>query len=328
MDPIAAEVVEALLPLTSERLIYRRLTPADAADVRGYASRIEVSRYTSTIPHPYPPGAAETWIEATRRPLKESGTLEVALARRADDRALGAFLLRFDTDGGGEIGYVLDSTVWNRGLMSEAVARLVDAAFDDFGLGYLSARVHHENAASQKVLLKNGFRQTGEEVMTYPARGWTARTLWFRLDRTDCSRRPTVVRAALPTVLVGAAALIDVDGRVLLARRPPGKAMAGLWEFPGGKVGPGETPEAAVTRELREELGIDVSESCLAAIAFASHRYDRFHLLMPLFACRRWKGEVAAREGQELSWVRPQRLGDYAMPPADRPLIAQLRDLL
>jgi 8-oxo-dGTP diphosphatase len=133
---------------------------------------------------------------------------------------------------------------------------------------------------------------------------------------------------ALPVLLVVAGALVDADGRVLLARRPAGKRMAGLWEFPGGKVAPGETPEAALIRELHEELGIDTRESCLAPIAFASHRYDDFHLLMPLYVCRVWKGAPAPREGQELAWVRPPRLSDYAMPPADAPLVAILRDLL
>lgn len=133
---------------------------------------------------------------------------------------------------------------------------------------------------------------------------------------------------AKPIVLVAAAALVDPDGRVLLARRPEGKPMAGLWEFPGGKVHEGETPEAALIRELREELGIDTRESCLAAIAFASHGYADFHLLMPLYACRVWKGRIAPAEGQEVAWVRPARLADYPLPPADEPLIALLRDLL
>ena len=131
-----------------------------------------------------------------------------------------------------------------------------------------------------------------------------------------------------PVVLVVAVALIDVDGRVLLAERPEGKSMAGLWEFPGGKVHDGETPEAALIRELKEELGIDVSEACLAPLTFASHRYERFHLLMPLYVCRRWNGDVAARAGQALAWVRPLKLDQYAMPPADKPLIAMLQDLL
>ncbi|MEX2629841.1 MAG: (deoxy)nucleoside triphosphate pyrophosphohydrolase [Tistlia sp.] len=134
--------------------------------------------------------------------------------------------------------------------------------------------------------------------------------------------------AAKPVVLVAAVALIDADGRVLLAQRPLGKAMAGLWEFPGGKVQAGETPEAALVRELAEELGLDTRSSCLAPIGFASHGYEDFHLLMPLFACRVWQGDPQPLEGQRLAWVRPARLADYPMPPADLPLVAQLRDLL
>jgi 8-oxo-dGTP diphosphatase len=130
------------------------------------------------------------------------------------------------------------------------------------------------------------------------------------------------------TVLVSAVALIDIDGRVLLAQRPQGKSMAGLWEFPGGKVEDGETPEAALIRELHEELGIDTRASCLAPLAFASHSYEDFHLLMPLFACRRWEGTVVPREGQKLAWARPRELSGYPMPPADEPLIPILRDWL
>ena len=132
----------------------------------------------------------------------------------------------------------------------------------------------------------------------------------------------------MKTLLVSAAALIDADGRVLLAQRPEGKSLAGLWEFPGGKVEPGETPEAALIRELREELGIDTFASCLAPLTFASHSYPDFHLLMPLFACRKWQGIPQGREGQRLAWVKPAALRDYPMPPADLPLIAILRDWL
>lgn len=129
-------------------------------------------------------------------------------------------------------------------------------------------------------------------------------------------------------LLVTAVALIDVDGRVLLAQRPAGKSLAGLWEFPGGKVEAGETPEAALIRELHEELGIETKESCLAPLTFASHSYEDFHLLMPLFACRRWQGIPTPREGQTLAWVRAKDLRDYPMPPADIPLIPILRDWL
>lgn len=132
----------------------------------------------------------------------------------------------------------------------------------------------------------------------------------------------------LPLVLVSAVALVDTDDRILLARRPEGKPMAGLWEFPGGKLHEGETPEAALIRELREELAIDTVESCLAPIAFASHSYDDFHLLMPLFVCRVWTGTPQPLEGQELAWVRPNDMRGYPMPPADKPLVAMLRDVL
>jgi 8-oxo-dGTP diphosphatase len=137
--------------------------------------------------------------------------------------------------------------------------------------------------------------------------------------------------AAEPTralVIVAAAALVDANGSVLLTRRPPGKAMAGLWEFPGGKLDAGETPEAALIRELAEELGIDVRARSLVPLTFASHSYPRFHLLMPLYACREWSGTPVPREGQHLAWVQPMRLGEYPMPPADKPLIDVLRERL
>ncbi len=129
-------------------------------------------------------------------------------------------------------------------------------------------------------------------------------------------------------LLVAAAALVDVDGRVLICQRPEGKQLAGLWEFPGGKLEPGETPEACLIRELNEELGIEVKAACLAPFVFASHSYDDFHLLMPLYLCRRWEGFVQRREHQALAWVEPMKLADYPMPPADAPLVAYLRDFL
>jgi 8-oxo-dGTP diphosphatase len=133
---------------------------------------------------------------------------------------------------------------------------------------------------------------------------------------------------SIKIVLVAACALVDADGRVLLAQRPEGKTMAGLWEFPGGKIEAGERPELSLIRELQEELGITVSEACLAPLTFASHAYPDFHLLMPLYVCRRWEGTVTALEGQRLAWVKPNRLRDYEMPPADVPLVSHLMALL
>ena len=135
-------------------------------------------------------------------------------------------------------------------------------------------------------------------------------------------------RSEKPIVLVAAAALVDVDGRVLICQRPEGKQLAGLWEFPGGKVEAGETPEACLIRELEEELGIQVAKACLAPFVFASHEYETFHLLMPLYLCRRWEGQVENREHKAMAWVKPNRLSDYPMPPADEPLVAWLRDLV
>jgi 8-oxo-dGTP diphosphatase len=129
-------------------------------------------------------------------------------------------------------------------------------------------------------------------------------------------------------LLVAACALIDTDGRVLIAQRPEDKTMAGLWEFPGGKIEDGERPEQTLIRELKEELGVTVSEACLAPLTFASHSYPDFHLLMPLYVCRRWEGAVTALEGQQLAWVKPNRLRDYEMPPADVPLVSHLMALL
>ena len=133
---------------------------------------------------------------------------------------------------------------------------------------------------------------------------------------------------SIKLVLVAACALVDADGRVLLTERPAGKPMAGLWEFPGGKIEVGERPEESLIRELKEELAIDVKEPCLAPLTFASHAYPDFHLLMPLYVCRRWEGMVAPQEGQRLAWVRPNKLRDYPMPPADEPLISHLTALL
>ncbi len=135
-------------------------------------------------------------------------------------------------------------------------------------------------------------------------------------------------RAGLPVVTVVAVALLDADSRILLGQRPAHKHLGGLWEFPGGKVEPGETPEAALIRELHEELGVDIRASCLAPLTFVSHSYEKFHLLMPLYVCRQWKGQVTSKEGQALAWVPANRLRDYPMPPADLPLIPFLQDWL
>jgi 8-oxo-dGTP diphosphatase len=235
-----------------------------------------------------------------------------------------------------ELGYWVGRRFWGHGVGPEAAGRLARWALANLAIEKLVASALVENTRSQAVLRRMGFRQVGEGARDFLSRGGAMPVMLFEMRRDDLpaesSPAPPAPQAEAATgariVLVTACALIDPDGRVLLARRPEGKPLAGLWEFPGGKVHPGETPEVALIRELKEELGIDVAESCLAPFAFASHGYDSFHLLMPLYLCRRWSGHVTALEGQALTWVRPQRLSDYPMPPADKPLVALLRDFL
>jgi 8-oxo-dGTP diphosphatase len=219
---------------------------------------------------------------------------------------------------------------WGHGVASEAAGRLARWALANTGLHTLTAYVIEGNDASMAVLRRIGFRETGAGEQEFLALGGPQPVRLFAAAREDLFGRPAAPPAATGSrvLLVAACALVDADGRVLLARRPEGKPMAGLWEFPGGKVGPAETPEQALIRELKEELGIDVSEACLAPFTFASHAYADFHLLMPLYLCRRWHGTLIAREGQRLAWVRPARLAEYPMPEADKPLVPLLRDFL
>jgi 8-oxo-dGTP diphosphatase len=232
----------------------------------------------------------------------------------------------------GNLGYWVGRRYWGHGVAAEAAGRVARWALANLDLDRLEAFVAEDNPASAAVLRRIGFRETGQGTERFLARGGETPGLRFEATREalfggfDPAPAPGVQGRSL--LLVVACALVDADGRVLLARRPEGKPMAGLWEFPGGKLMPGETPEAALIRELREELGVDVAEACLAPFTFASHAYERFHLMMPLYVCRRWQGRPEGREGQALAWVRPARLGDYPMPPADKPLVAMLRELL
>jgi 8-oxo-dGTP diphosphatase len=232
-----------------------------------------------------------------------------------------------------ELGYWIGRRHWGQGLGPEAAGRLAHWALANLDIDRLVASALVDNERSAAVLRRIGFKESGAGSQEFISRGGLMPVRLFTATRMDIAVEAAApVEAApatgKPTLLVAAVALIDSEGRVLLARRPEGKPLAGLWEFPGGKVAPGETPEEALIRELREELGIDVSAACLGPFTFASHTYEKFHLLMPLYLCRRWQGQVTAMEGQALAWVRPARLGDYAMPPADIPLVAMLRDFL
>ena len=221
---------------------------------------------------------------------------EWRLSRRCDGRDIGRICLELNGAAG---TFTVAIVPENASFAEEALLRLLRLCFDVLGLG----RVDLNGDAP--------FLSLREQ-------------LGFPLTREEWRIRHTARR----TLLVAAAVLVDTDGRILLAQRPQGKSMAGLWEFPGGKIDGLETPEQALVRELHEELGIGISANCLSPLTFASHDYDTFHLLMPLFLCRVWLGIPQGRENQILAWVAPGNLGDYPMPPADLPLIAHIREYI
>jgi 8-oxo-dGTP diphosphatase len=315
--------------LVTDRLILRPLDRGDIDSIVEHVNDWDVARFTSSIPYPYDRKMAEDFVAAHEAEMSETNRVFV-ITRKADRQLVGCIGLMPHHDQAGkeigvEFGYWLGKAFWRQGFATEAVGRLARFIFETTQVPEIWASVVPINDASAKVLDKNGFVVVGAGQVDSDVRGHPLPVTLRKLTRADWARCGP---RALPILTVVACALIDTDGRVLLAQRPEGKPLAGLWEFPGGKIHPGESPEHALIRELKEELDIDVRESCLAPLTFASHAYETFHLLMPLYACRRWEGTMHAREGQAIAWVKPSRLGDYAMPPADKPLIAMLQDLL
>jgi 8-oxo-dGTP diphosphatase len=328
---------DSFAPLTTERLRLRPLRADDAASLHRLVNDWEVAKTLARVPFPYPRDLADEWIASTRAQIAAGTAWHLAVTREEDgtEALLGCVGLTLDAKNPreAELGYWIGRRHWGQGLGPEAAGRLAHWALANLDIDRLVASALVDNERSAAVLLRIGFKEGGAGSQEFISRGGLMPVRLFTATRMDIAVEAAApVEAApatgKPTLLVAAVALIDSEGRVLLARRPEGKPLAGLWEFPGGKVAPGETPEEALIRELREELGIDVSAACLGPFTFASHTYEKFHLLMPLYLCRRWQGQVTAMEGQALAWVRPVRLGDYAMPPADIPLVAMLRDFL
>ncbi len=319
-------------PLATERLALRPLRPDDAEAIHRLVNDWEVVRMLSQLPFPYPRDLADKWIASTLEQMERGSGYHLAITGQEDgqEMLIGCIGLRLDlTPQVGNLGYWIGRRFWRLGVASEAAARLARWALANLDVDRLEANVAIDNPASGAVLRRAGFREVGKGEENFLARGGKHPVIRYAATRDDLFGGPAPdAGAERKLVLVAACALIDSDGRVLLTRRPEGKAMAGLWEFPGGKLEPGESPEEAVIRELQEELGIDVASNCLAAFAFASHQYEKFNLLMPLFLCRRWNGRPQGREGQALAWVRPDKLADYPMPAADKPLIPLLRDFL
>lgn len=332
---------EIFAPLRAGTLTLRALRASDAAQLHRLVNDWEVARMLARVPFPYPRQLADEWIASTRAQIEAGTAWHLAITR--DDALLGCVGLTTSPDAPrhAELGYWVGRRHWGEGIGPEAAGRVARWALANLDLDVIHASALEENKRSAAVLTRIGFVEDGMAEQDFTARNARLPVRRFRAGRAELSARPpeepapeAPTPAALEAapgarlLLVAACALIDPDGRVLLARRPEGKPMAGLWEFPGGKLAPGETPEVCLIRELKEELGIDVSAACLAPFAFASHPLEGRHLLMPLYLCRRWNGTVEGLEGQALAWVRPNKLSDYAMPPADRPLVALLRDFL
>lgn len=321
--PIVASLLAC--PIETTRLQLRQLQPEDQEAIYQLLNNPEVAKQTARIPYPYTRAMAGEWIAAMPERVKD-GEYVWAIVEKKQQKLIGciSFVWEF-AQKEAEVGYWLGQPFWGKGYMTEALAAVVEHAFIFLPIRQLQANVRQNNGSSKQVLEKNGFQRSGSKVEYFPIRQENVELDIYHLSRDQWLQRQP---SPAPILLVGAAILLNENHQILLAQRPAGKPMAGLWEFPGGKINAGETPEQAVIRELYEELDITVKELCLAPFTFASHRYRSFHLLMPVFVCRRWQGEIKGKEGQQLKWVETNKLARYPMPPADIPLIAPIRDFL
>ena len=316
----------AFAPLKTERLLLRPLRPTDAEALHRLVNDWAVVRNLTRLPFPYPRDLAGEWIASTARQIEAGTAYHLAITGQEDDSELvGCIGLRLDiTPRVGNLGYWVGRRFWGHGVASEAAARLSRWALANLDLDRLEAHAAADNPASAAVLRRAGFREAGQGEAAFLARGGKHPVLHFEATRDDLfppaetEATPPAPADGKPLVLVSACGLIDADGRVLLARRPEGKPMAGLWEFPGGKVGPGETPEAALIRELQARNWASTSpRACLAAVRlrFASPM-STFHLLMPLYLCRRWSRPAGgAAKARPLRGLRPAAWPTTPCPP-------------
>ncbi|QNT79556.1 bifunctional GNAT family N-acetyltransferase/(deoxy)nucleoside triphosphate pyrophosphohydrolase [Entomobacter blattae] len=315
-----------------------------------------VVRTLSDLPFPYPQTMVEDWIKmATTHPQKGLGYYfaimnkapSSLLENKPLNRLMGCVAITLEKNKTqAKIGYWVGKKFWNQGIASECVTRVIEWAFAQLPIKTLKALVIEDNIASIRILQKNGFQQTGKTTEKFMAYGKDYPVIVFEATREsffisrqtpftppspnslDKIHMSSFASHPKPLLTVSAGILVDIHNKILLAKRPEGKPMAGLWEFPGGKMEKNETPEMTLIREFKEELDIDLSTTCLAPFTFVSQAYAGFHLVMSLFLCRHWKGTPTPKEGQTIQWCLASELKNYPMPEADKPLIPLLCDLL
>ena len=304
--------------------------------VQAEVSKWEVAQRLSSVPHPYPDDGAADYLKRVQAHVEIREQISWVVADRATGTDLGVITLRFfdvDNQPCWELGYWFAPSAWGRGVATEAAFHVLTFAFRFMEVETVTSGVFLDNPASRRVLEKAGFEGWTQDSIDTAHSGRQPH-LATRMTRAEfeeflfsggCTAQPQLERS-VPVVWVAAAALFDSTDRVLVAQRPAGKSLAGLWEFPGGKIEALESPETALIRELKEELGIDVGEGCLAPLTFASHAYPTFHLMMPLYAINKWQGEPKGQEGQALQWVTKAELRALPMPPADAPLLPAVLD--
>ena len=297
------------LPLATDRLTLRPLEEKDAEFMATLANDQRVAERLKRLPHPYTLQDAHKFITFTQNEIQKGSSISLAIIRRADQTFMGVIALKE------ELGFWLGQAFWGQGYGKEAVKAFVQFAFFALQQKSMKTSALVDNSPSRRIFEGLGFSQTGTKEMTSLGYRGTKPVINYVLSRTDYIERYNAVKR--PLLWVVAAALINERGKLLLAERPPGKSLAGIWELPGGKIEEGETPEQALIRELKEELHISVEEEDLNSLCFASYRYDSFHMVLPIYLCRRWEGPLHGAEGQKLAWVTYDQLIHYPLPSAD-----------
>ena len=308
------------LPLTTKHLILRPLQEHDAEPMATLANDNRVAHMLARLPHPYTLKDAHTFINASQEALKKGTHLSLAVVRRADQTFMG--VIGYEE----ELGCWLGRTFWGKGYGKEATHCLVRFIFFVLQKNILKGTSLTENIASRRIFEGLGFHQTGEKDCTSLGYKGIKPGITYELSRKDFLNNEKLLNK--PILWAVAAVLVNEKGHILLAERPPGKSMAGVWEVPGGKIEPGETPEEALIRELKEEIGVDVEEEDLTPLSFISFPYESYHLVMPFYLCRRWTGTPYGAEGQAVRWVRYAELADFPTPLASILPFYHLKDIL